>query len=124
MAASCAMPGRRSGATMMSVSPALPAAEGTVITGKAPNNNLALDVVVKHLAVPQKLTPPANSYVVWLRPKDVAAQNIGALTVNQNLDGRLSAVTAMRSFELFITAEDSAQKTEPSGEPLLSANIS
>ncbi|HVE14532.1 MAG TPA: hypothetical protein VNI01_14130 [Elusimicrobiota bacterium] len=104
----------------LSASPAIPAAEGHAKFGSAPNGNTSIDLTVKHLADPRKLTPPANNYVVWLRASaEAAAQNIGALTVDKNLVGRLTTVTGLRTFDLFVTAETSGQVQKPSGQPLL-----
>ena len=104
----------------MNASPVVPAAEGHAKFGKAPNGNTSIDLTVKHLADPQKLTPPVNYYVVWLRPnQDAPAQNIGALTVDKNLNGTLNTVTALHSFDIFVTAEGSDQVQRPTGEPLL-----
>lgn len=72
----CALLG--GGGSAMNASPAIPAVEGHAKFGRAPNGNTSVDVTVKHLADPEKLTPPANTYVVWLRPnKDAAPQNHG-----------------------------------------------
>lgn len=115
----CALLGGGAG-SRMNASPAVPAAEGHAKFGKAPNDNTSIDLTVKHLADPQKLTPPANNYVAWLRAsKDAPAQNIGALTVDKNLVGRLTTVTALRTFDLFVTAEASGQIQQPTGQPLL-----
>jgi hypothetical protein len=109
----------------LSASPALPAAEGTLKCGRAANDNTAIDLKVKHLASPDRLTPPASVYVVWLKPdKDAAPQNIGALEVDGDLNGRLKTVTALRRFELFVTAEAAGQAPSPSGSPVLWANCS
>lgn len=114
----CALLG--GGGSAMNASPAIPAVEGHAKFGRAPNGNTSVDVTVKHLADPEKLTPPANTYVVWLRPnKDAAPQNIGALTVDKKLNGELNTVTALRTFDLFITAEASGQVQAPTGQPLL-----
>lgn len=118
----CALLGFGSRASM-NTSPVIPAAEGSVKFGKAPNGNTSIDLTVKHLANPEKLTPPAHNYVVWLRAnKDAAAQNIGALTVDKNLTGKLTTVAALHGFELFITAEGSGQVQSPTGQPLLWAS--
>jgi hypothetical protein len=104
---------------VMNVSPTLPSTEGTVIYGKAPNENTSIALTVKHLPHPKKLTPPANNYVLWLRPKGAAAQNIGELTVDDNLTGTLNTVTAVKNFDLFITAEANGQVQQPTGPQLL-----
>lgn len=106
-------------------SPRVPSAEGTVKTSDAGNNNTGVDVQVKHLARPQKLDPSATTYVVWARPLGDFGrpQSLGALSVDQELTGRLSGTTAFRDFELFITAESSAQVQDPRGERLLWATV-
>lgn len=114
----CALLG--GGGSKMNASPDIPAVEGHAKFGKAANENTSIDLTVEHLADPQKLTPPANTYVVWLRPnKDAAPQNIGALTVDKKLKGELNTVTALRAFDLFVTAEASGQVQSPTGQPLL-----
>lgn len=113
------------GPEKLSGSPSLPAAEGTLRCHKAANDNTGIDLKVKHLASPDRLTPPASVYVVWTRTdKDAAPQNIGALEVDKNLNGRLKTVTSQRRFELFVTGEATGQAPSPSGQPLLWANCS
>lgn len=117
------LPAGCAGPQKVSTSPAMPAAEGTLRCEKAANDNTGIDLKVKHLANPDRLTPPASAYVVWTKiDKDAPPQNIGALAVDSDLNGRLKTVTAMRRFELFVTAEASGQVTTPSGAPLLWAN--
>lgn len=104
----------------LSASPSMPAAEGSAQFRATKNDNTNIDLRVKHLAHPEKLTPPASSYVVWTKAnKDATPQNIGALKVDKNLDGSLQTETPMHSLELFITAEPSGQATQPTGQPLL-----
>lgn len=105
--------------------PSLPAAEGTVRFGKAKNDNTSINLMVKHLANPEKLTPPAANYVVWIQPnKSAPAQNIGALKVDKDLTGSLETETPMHSFDLFITAEGAGTVQSPAGKPLLSTSYS
>ena len=47
------------------------------------------------------------------------AQNLGALIVNKHLNGKLTAITAMPSFDLFITSEQRQTVTVPSLPELL-----
>lgn len=111
------------GPEKLSASSSLPAAQGTLRCAKADNDNTSIDLRVRHLANPDRLTPPAAVYVVWTKAdKDAAPQNIGALEVDEDLDGRLKTVTPLRSFELFVTGEATGQAPSPSGEPLLWAN--
>lgn len=122
-AAAAAFAAGCAGTEKLSASSALPAAEGTVRCSKAANDNTAIDLKVKHLANPDRLTPPAAVYVVWTKADKAAEpRNIGALTVDESLTGRLETVTSLRRFELFVTGEATGQAPTPSGEPLLWAN--
>lgn len=108
------------GASRLSVAPAEPSAEGTVTFGKGKNGNTSIDLSVRHLAQPGRLTPPENVYVVWTRRSGNAPPtNIGMLTVDKDLTGTLTTVTPLQSFELFITAEQAGTVDKPSGPPLL-----
>jgi uncharacterized protein (UPF0333 family) len=104
----------------LSASPTIPAAESIVRFKRTSNDNTSIKLKVKHLANPEKLTPPAKNYVVWLSSNPTATpQNIGALEVDRKLTGTLDTVTALHSFKLFITAEASGQVQQPSEPPLL-----
>jgi hypothetical protein len=87
--------------------------------GRAKNDNTSLEITVKFLPQPQKLSPPKNVYVVWLRPQNGPIENIGELWVDKDLEGELKTVTAMRSFEVEITAEPGGQVFRPTGKPVL-----
>ena len=103
-----------------------PAARGNVSLADAGNGNTSLHVEVHHLAEPQKLTASATTFVVWAQSVAASAtpQNLGAMSVDGNLDGQLTTVTPLRNFDVFITAEPSATVSEPSGHPLLSTRVS
>jgi hypothetical protein len=117
----CAMLGvGEKGASRLETSPMLPAVEGRARFSVTVNDNTSITLTVKHLANPERLTPPASHYVVWTRAtKDAPAQNIGALVVDKKLNGKIVTETSLHSFDLFITAEDSGQVQQPSGQPLL-----
>jgi hypothetical protein len=120
----CSMLGIGGGeAIRLSSSPTLPAVEGYAKFSATKNNNTRITLTVKHLPQPDKLTPPANQYIVWTRAaKYEPAQNMGSLVVDKNLSGKLETETPLHTFELFITAEASGQIQEPFGEPLLWIN--
>jgi hypothetical protein len=120
----CTMLGIGGGRTIrLSSTPTLPAVEGLAKFAATKNDNTRIELTVKHLPHPEKLMPPANNYVVWTRATEYArVQNVGALIVDKNLNGKLVTETALHSFELFITAEDSGQIQEPLGQPLLWIN--
>lgn len=104
---------------------AAPAAQGTVKVAKGPNANTRLKISVKHLAPPDRVSPGATVFVVWARPirQGGFAQNLGALKVNQNLEGTLETVTPLRDFDLLITPEPTSEVARPSDVPVLITQI-
>ncbi len=109
---------------VMSSSQSVPAAKGIIYATHDGNKNTKLELSVHYLAQPEALTPPASAYVVWLHPENDAPQNKGELRIDKNRNGGLTIVTSLKRFEIYITPESSAQATEPTGEHVLSANIS
>ena len=102
----------------------VPAAEGKVRLHKTKNGNVEIKLKVKHLAPAGRITPGASVFVVWARglaPGD-QAQNLGALKVDKNLNGKLTAGTSMSSFDLFITCEQSQTVTYPEAPELLAVH--
>jgi len=102
-------------------SPDVPAAEGEVRLGNAENQNTLLELHVKHLALPEKVRPDAKTYIVWTRASasEAQPQNLGALQVDDERNGRIKAITPLKKFEIFITAETSPLVTQPTGQRLL-----
>lgn len=103
----------------------VPAAQGDIKLSTGPNANTRIELSVQHLAPPDRVAAGAMVYVVWARPFQQGAmpQNLGALQVNDKLEGTLATVTPLRNFELLITAEQAATVQQPSGSPILSAPI-
>jgi hypothetical protein len=99
----------------------IPAAEGSVRLKHTKNGNVEIKLTVKHLAPAGRITPGANVFVVWARGLEpgAEAQNLGALKTDKNLNGKLTAGTAMASFDLFITCEQSQTATFPAAPELL-----
>ncbi|MFL6350295.1 MAG: hypothetical protein ACJ74Z_00380 [Bryobacteraceae bacterium] len=94
---------------------AVPAATGTVDLGKDRNGNTQIDLKVQHLAKPENLTPPKSTYIVWIQARDGRPENQGQLHVNDNLEGEFKAPTPLRTFDIFVTAEDGPSATSPNG---------
>jgi hypothetical protein len=108
----------------MVASRSVPAASGIVSVKKgSPNHNTELDIKISNLADPSMLAPPANVYILWVRPIGGAAANEGAIRVNKHLDGELKTVTTSKNCDVFITAEQSATVTSPEGPEVLQAHI-
>ncbi len=98
-------------------------AEGEVRFRRVSGNDVAIDLAVKHMKEPERLDPPAWAYVAWVRgSREEPAMNVGMISVAKDRTGELKAVTQLRRFEFFVTAEPSATVEEPSGEPLLWTN--
>jgi hypothetical protein len=116
-----------SGATMVRLtsSQQTPAAEGRVTATGGANNNVRLLVEVHHLARPDLVAPSATAYVVWAQPTETGTtpQNLGAIRVTHDLDGRLDTLTPLHSFDLMITAEPSATVLAPSGPAVMTARV-
>ncbi|MEP6717023.1 MAG: hypothetical protein ABJC09_15745 [Terriglobia bacterium] len=108
----------------MSPGSLVPAATGTVkVTNDKNNGNMQFVLKVEHLAKPSALTPPATTYVVWVRARGGEALKQGALGVDKDLKGELRSVTVSKDFELFVTAEQSENATVPSGPEVLHTHI-
>lgn len=102
---------------------AAPAAEGKVITDKDRNGNTGVNIEVKHMATPQSLTPPKQTYLVWVKPRGKDAELLGALRVNENLEGSLKATTTYKDFDVLITAEDNTKPDMPSSMVILKGSV-
>ena len=106
-------------------SPEVPAAEATVKARSTDNGNTSIELAVKHLAPPTRVNPQAAAYVVWVVGTETGAQptNLGGLKVGDDLSGKFTAVTPLRAFQLFITAEPSQLVTRPTGRNLLTTTV-
>lgn len=105
----------------MNRSEAVPAAEGRVQVAKESNNMREIQLKVRHLAPPERVSAQASHYVVWLQPMipEAGPSNLGVLSLGDNQEGQMDATTPYKSFQLFVTAEQDPQSTEPSGDRLL-----
>jgi hypothetical protein len=102
------------------------AGKGTVTVKNDHNENTVMSIDVKHLAPPERVSAASTTYVVWLSPTDktTGPQNLGALAVDEHLNGKLKTSTPFSSFELFITAEPSPTVLEPTGEHMFWTKVS
>jgi hypothetical protein len=101
----------------------VPASQGTVQASEAANGNTAVDVRVKHLAPASKLASDATVYVVWFQPLNAKAQNVGALSLNEDLEGRLETLTPHHRFKLLVTPEPSGLVAVPSHDAVFTAEV-
>lgn len=105
----------------LATSQQIPAAQGEMSVKDAGNNNTQVELSIKHLAPPQKIDAQATTFMVWAKPSSDLrrAQPLGALVVDKDLKGKLTATTPYRNFEVFVTAETSSQVEDPSGDRLM-----
>jgi hypothetical protein len=108
-------------------SPVVPAAEGKVKVKKDNNKNYSIDLDVKRLAEPKRLSPPRNTYVVWMETKENGTKNLGRLNTSSGLfsstlKSSLQTVSPYNPRSFFITAEDDEHIQYPSGQVVLRTN--
>jgi len=104
---------------MFENSSVVPAATGEVKVKKDKNENYAIDVSVKNLAPPQKLSPSKDLYMVWMEDGKDPVKKLGRIDPSSSLKGSLTALATVKPTKLFITAEDNAEVTYPTGEVVL-----
>lgn len=105
-------------------SPVVPAASGEITTAEeGDNNNVRLEIEVKHLAPPGKVEAGATVYVVWVEAAGAPPQNVGSLRVDDDLKGKLDTTTPFHRFNLVITAERDPAAMFPSGARVLSGTV-
>jgi hypothetical protein len=122
--AACGLFGSGGATQTMLTSAEVPSGQGTVRTKQDDNGNTVLDVRVKHLAPPARVTPEARVYVVWVQPPSGAIQNVGALTVDKDLEGSIQTVTPYRHFTVTVTPETNSSIAVPTHKPVFSSQIS
>jgi hypothetical protein len=105
----------------LTVSPALPAASGSMGVSHDTSGTTYINLQIKHLADPDALHPARAAYVVWVQPPGQPPQNHGILQLNDKEEAKYSTTTKYRNFTVFVTAEDNPHATSPTGPRLLSA---
>jgi hypothetical protein len=107
----------------MTAASSVPAARGDVEIDKDKNGNTRLKMTVQHLASLENLTPRAAAYVVWFQERGGSSENQGQLKVDKNLNATFETVSPLKSFDVFVTAEQDASAKEPRGQQVLMATI-
>ncbi len=101
----------------------VPGARGKVDVGRDKNGNTKVEVDVEHLASPESLTPPRTVYVMWFQDRGAEPLNQGLLKPNKDLKATFKSVTALKSFDIFVTAESDPNAKSPSGTEVLRASV-
>lgn len=103
----------------------IPSAQGRLAVKGTEGPNQVVDLTVQHMAPANRVKSGATAYVVWLRP-DAAKEpiNMGVLSVDKDLKGKLEFKTPFPKFEVFVTAEASPAIQAPSeSKKLLTAGV-
>ena len=101
-----------------SISPITPAADGTARITKDRNKNYVVEVTVKYLANPDRLTPPRALYVVWISTDKGNPINVGMLKSGSNDKAYLQTVSSSRPTQIFVTAESIGDTSWPGNEEI------
>lgn len=102
----------------------VPAAQGKVKIKKDKNKNYDVEVNINHLAEPKRLSPPRETYVVWIETQSNGTKNIGQMNsssgfLSSKLKASLHAVTPFKPTRVFVTAEDNGNIQFPGMEVVL-----
>lgn len=103
---------------MFGSSSVVPAAVGSVKIKSDKNKNHTIEISVNNLAPSEKLTPPKNTYVVWMVTESNGTKNLGQLKsssglLSSGLKASLKTVTSFQPASFFITAEDNGDVQYP-----------
>ena len=96
----------------------VPSAIGEVKVKGADNGNFRVTVRVEHMAMADKLTPPAKCYVVWTKTS-AGEYNIGTLSVSESLEGSLEAESTYEPDRILVSAESDEKATKKSKRVVL-----
>ena len=105
----------------------VPAARGNVVVKKDKNMNYVIQVQLSELAEVSRLSPPKQSYVIWMVTDQNITKNIGKIDskmsgLSKRLNASFETVSASKPNKIFITAEDDASIQYPNTQIILSTN--
>ncbi|HEX3904108.1 MAG TPA: hypothetical protein VH853_14810 [Polyangia bacterium] len=115
--------GRNQQTWTMQPAAAVQAAEGKVQVATEKDGNHDLQLKVEHMSPADMVFAGKSTYVVWLKPENGHAQNVGVLPIDKDLKGELDTKTSFGTFEVKVTAEQSASATTPSGAEVMQASV-
>jgi len=107
----------------LTASSIVPAARGQMEFSEDKNGNNKIKIKVEHLAAPENLTPPRNSYVIWFKKREDNPVIEGVLKVDKDLKAEFETTTPWKNFAVVITAEDEPSPKSPGGPEVLRATV-
>lgn len=96
------------------VSEVIPAAEIDLKVKEDKNENYRISINARHIASPDRLTPPASYYVVWVDTYD-GYKNVGQLRSKNAKKAELQTLSPFQFSEILITAETNGDASYPEG---------
>ena len=100
----------------------IPAARGTVEVSKDKSNNYVIKLALNYLSESSRLTPPKNTYVVWMVTENNVTKNIGQIKTSSNLKANFETKSSFKPSKIFITADDDANLQYPSTQIVLTTD--
>ena len=110
------------------VSSVVPAARGSVTVKKDKYNNYMVTIQLTNLAEAGRLSPPKNTYVVWMVTDENVIKNIGQIRTsasffNKNLKAGFETKSSFKPVRIFITAEYDPTLLNPNSAEVLTTAI-
>jgi hypothetical protein len=105
----------------------VPAARGDVKVNKDKNMNYVISIHISELAEVSRLSPPKQSYVIWMITDKNITKNIGKINskmggISKQLSASFETVSTYQPSKIFITAEDDASVQFPNSQIILSTD--
>jgi hypothetical protein len=98
----------------------VPAATGKANVKRDKNANYLIEINVRNLAPPDRLTPPQRIYVVWMESDRNTIKKLGLLEPSSKaLNASLSTTAVANPNRIFVTAEGSPEIQYPVGTEVL-----
>ena len=105
----------------------VPAARGTVSVKRDKFNNYIIKLKITNLAEATRLSPPKNTYVVWMVTDENLTRNLGQVRTSSSMFSKklnlnFETKTVFRPVRIFITAENDAVVQFPNSETILTTD--
>lgn len=109
------------------VSSVSPSARGSVKIKKDEQNNYVIRIYISDLLDVTSLSPPKNTYVVWMVTDGYVTKNLGQLNRIKNsfsseLKASFETISPIKPSKIFITAENDATLLHPGVQVILATN--
>ncbi|WP_373059089.1 hypothetical protein [Zunongwangia sp. H14] len=99
----------------------IPAAEAKLNVDKNSNDNYKLELRIKNIADPERLSPSRKYYIVWMETRKNGTIKMGNLNVNRKNQAELDYSTPYKPERVFITAENNQNTSSPSRKVVLNS---